>query len=187
VYDSNDKKDGSTRGRKGAFRGNAYEKEVTIERLRRRQQERMEEEAKQKEEETRFDEAKREAAKLEEAKVQEARLEEGTFEKAPLEQAVGQAAEQEEHSQIMELGSKQNSLLSAASMNGSIAVSDSGLEKRPPSSSRNRAPCPTCQICNVKPFQVLKYKQMNDVLRMSQDSGYNYLCLSGIVLHNCNT
>jgi len=84
----------------------------------------MEEEAKQKEEEARCEESMREAAKLEEAKLEEARLEQAlveeatlqearlegsTFEKAPLEQAVGQAAEQEEHSQTMELGSKQNS------------------------------------------------------------------------------
>ena len=184
VYESNDKKEGSVRGRKGAFKANIYEKEVTLERLRRKRQERMEEEAKQ-EAEARFEEAKREKARHEQVSLEEARIEEDKLQEARLDEPVGQAVELEEPSQTIEVESRKSSLPTAASVNGSITVSDGDLEKRPSSSLKNRAPCPTCQVCSVKPFQVLKYRKMNDVLRMSQDSGYNYLCLSGIMQDAC--
>ena len=105
--------------------------------------------------------------KLEEAVQEEARLEE--------------EAEQREPSKITQTGGVQNTLPTGAIIKGSNGMLDGSFLKRPPSSLKHRKLCPVCQHCNVKPFQVLKYKQMNDVLRMSHDSDYNYLCLSGIV------
>jgi len=108
------------------------------------------------------------------------RLEEARHEDARLEEAVEQEAEQREPTMIIQKECVDCTLPTAAIIKESTERLNGGLQKHPSSPLKHRTICPACQNCSVKPFQVLKFKQMNDVLRMSQDSGYNYLCLSGV-------
>ena len=165
AFDPHDKKQTEV-GRKGVCKAKVYEEEAKIRRLRNILGERMEEERKQK---------KDNGGRLEEARHEDARLEE----------AVEQEAEQREPTMIIQKECVDCTLPTAAIIKESTERLNGGLQKHPSSPLKHRTICPACQNCSVKPFQVLKFKQMNDVLRMSQDSGYNYLCLSGKVDITC--
>lgn len=150
-------KSGTRKGR-GAFRANEYEKEVRRERIRRR---RREKELLLEEKERKAVEREREAQELQQQEAKKegkADVSKRDFADAPLSNEV---------------------LLQACE---SSIRQETGEEKP----LKLRRACATCESRDVRPKQVLKYKEMDKVLRgctamgqQNNNAGFDYVCLSG--------
>ena len=174
IYGTDESKCQSKQMRKNAFKGNEYEKEVRIERIRRMRREKeksMEEEAKRRHEE----EARLEEAKLKEGSQKSTRQEE-------TDQKQVKEAYQENATQIKGM----HKILPPLD---AVREPTAAIGARSASPMERRIPCQTCEDHNVTPFQVVKYKKMKEVLEkctrysdVKGDQKYDYLCLSGTLI-----